>query len=490
MVHSSNSHVWSRREFIKRSTMAGSAAVLAGGCSPAKQPPNILWIMTDDQRIDSLGCYGSPWATSPNIDALAQSGTLFRHAIAQSPVCAPSRTSILSGKYCHSTGILENRSKVSGTLPALTESFVRHGYQVTNIGKLNMINGDPFPNTIKSPGYGGPAATPFKLKGEFEDRESDFDVITLPDFVIIAGTYPLPEEQTEHGITTTNAIQYIENELQEPFFLRVSMISPHTPVLPPKPYDTLYKPEDIPLPFPTKDEFETKPEIERIRLHRLAGSFGRISRDEMRKSWAAYYGLTASVDHQVGLLMEALQRQQLLDNTIVVFASDQGVQMGEHGIYMKRNFYEQTVLCPLIFSWLGRLPEGKTVDAQVEMLDLLPTLIELAGLPGNTEAQGISLVPLISENTQTGKDAVFSEIDFGTAHAQYPFFTDIESARQIMVRTPEWKLTYFPDLDNPDGALYNLHTDPGETDNLFSSVQYRQIIENLKNMAKDWDQSI
>lgn len=475
-----------RRDFLKTGAAVGASVVFCGNNEVIKKHPNILWIMTDDQRIDSLHCYGSSWAKSPNIDALAKSGVLFRNAISQSPVCAPTRTSMISGKYCHAVGMTANGAKVKeGTYP-LTRKFAENGYQLTNIGKIHarMPGYKTFDNMIDHPGYGGPAATPFKLKNEFEGREKEFGIIKLPDFVIIAGTYPLPEEQTEHAITTTNAVDFIENNLKEPFFLRVSMISPHTPVLPPKPYDTMFDPDEIPLPLPTEEELKSKPEFERMKLMPFSGSAGRITIDEIRKAWAAYYGLAASVDHQVGRLIEVMKKKNLIDNTIIVFTSDQGVQMGEHGIFMKRNFYEQTVLSPLIFLLPGHIPEGKVVEAQVELIDLLPTLFELANIPAVKGINGKSLVPLITGKTSIGRESAFSELDH--KHSQYPFLRE-GTGRRIMIRTEEWKLIYFIDKPNPDGALYNLQEDPGEIKNHYNNPKYEEIIKKLENAANDWN---
>lgn len=493
MKHEKNSSILSRRDFLKTSAALSAAPLVTAACSAGKRRPNIVWIMTDDQRIDSLKCYGSPWAESPNVDALARSGVLFKNTIAQCPVCVPSRTSMLSGQYCHTVGVMENRSRVKeGTYP-LPMHLTDNGYQVTNIGKVNFPGGEPFDNAIPTPGYGGPAAEPFRLKGEFAGKEKDYDIVVVSfpkpslygDSLIVGGTYPLPEEQSEHGITTSNAIDYIENSVNEPFFLRVSMISPHTPVLAPKPYDTMFSPDDIPLPLPTAEELESQPEIVRRKLWSFLGSAGKMSEKEIRKSWAAYYGLCASVDNQVGRLMESLKKNNLLDNTMVVFASDQGVQMGEHGIYMKRNFYEQTVLCPLIFSWPGAIPQGEVIDSQVEMIDLMPTLFDLAGLPPVSGINGRSLMPLISGETASMRDAAFSEIDHATS--QYQFLREGLTGRRVMIRTEEWKLVYFIDSENPDGALYNLQEDPGEIRNLYKDTKYKEIVGKLEKQMNEWN---
>ncbi|MCK4966359.1 sulfatase-like hydrolase/transferase, partial [bacterium] len=381
----------SRRDFIRVSAALGASLVCCEKGGKPGNPPNILWIMTDDQRVDSIGAYGSEWAKSPNIDSIAQSGVLFRNAVAQSVVCAPSRVSMVSGRYCHSNGMTANGAKVKEDTYPLTREFGDAGYQLTNIGKIHAeVPGyKTFDTMIPAPGYGGPASNPFKFKNEFEGKESEYGVIKLPDFVIISGTYPLPEEKTEHGITTSNAINFIEDSLQEPFFLRVSMISPHTPVLPPEPYDSMYNPDEIPLPLPTDEELRSKPKFEREKLMEFSGSAGRITNEEIKKARASYYGLSASVDNQVGRLLDVMRKKNLLENTIVVFSSDQGVQMGEHGIFMKRNFYEQTILSPLIVSYPGRIPQGRVVDSHVELLDIFPTMFELAGLPPVKDINGM-----------------------------------------------------------------------------------------------------
>lgn len=482
-----------RRDFIKSSAAVGSAALLAGRCGTREKPPNILWIITDDHRIDSFGCYGSSWGRSPNIDSIAETGTLFRHAICAAPVCAPTRVAQLSGKYGHRTGVMENKSKIEKASYPLPIRFTENGYQVANFGKLNWYGkGEkPFAHDVRGPGYGGPAATPFLLDGEFKGKEDEYGVIIHPNSKeIIAGTYPLPEEQTEQAITTDNAIKYMNSELKEPFLLRVSLIAPHSPVLPPKPYDTMFNGDEIPLPFPSEEQFKNQPAVERNRLWKFLGSINKLTDEEIKKARAAYYGLCISVDNQVGRLMEVLRKNNLMDNTIVVFTADQGWQLGEHGLFEKENFYEQTVLCPLIISWPGGgVPKKKVVDTQVETIDLLPTLIYLAQINQVKNIDGKSFEPLLMGRTNSFRDEAFSQIDHGAAHSYWPFYEE-ESVRRIMVRTEEWKLAVHYNQPDPDGALYNLKEDPGETNNLYSNSKYKEIVKKFEARIRDWAESV
>jgi len=481
----------SRRQFFCET--GGLGIALAGklgplGASPAirtgKKLPNVLWIMTDDQRPDSLGCYGAGWARTPNIDRIAERGVLFEHAVAQCPVCMPSRTSILTGKYCHTLGILENvRRRVPESVRPLTAPFIERGYQTVNIGKLHYAGKRPFSIARPSPGYGGRAATPFALKAGYDPKK--YGVVNLPTplNVIIAGRYPLPEEKTEPAMCVEKAIDFLQSEAKEPFLLKVSIIAPHTPVLPPRPYDTLIDPSSVRLPLPSKEELEGKSRYEREVLREFQGN-STLTPEQIATARAHYYGFVAMVDHHIGRLLAAVKKRGLMSNTIVAFASDQGVELGEHGIFMKRNFYEQTVKTPLILSWPGRLPEGKRVASPVEMVDFLPTLLELAGLSFEGETAGKSLAKLAQGQRKAFREATFSEIDYGVS--QWPSLRD-GGGRRVMVRTQRWKMCCFVNQANRDGDLYDLKADPGETKNLFLDKNYSPVISKLSRLLSEWN---
>lgn len=471
---------YTRRDFLSATT----GVILAGaaGCSknPVK-PPNIIWIMTDDQRQDSLRCYGSSWVHSPNLDALAESGVRFNHAVVQSPICAPSRSSMLTAQYPHSVDVMAHEDTISEHAYPLTLVFANHGYQVVNVGKVHMPGGTPFPKKIKVSSSRSKIANSFEWKTKEYDAQ-EHGVYKLNDWLIVAGTYPLPEEETEQSYAVSTAIRFMEEDLREPFFLRVSIIAPHTPVLPPRPYDKMYDPNSIPLLLPSQRELNSKPQFERTVMQDYSGSTG-TPEAEIRKAWASYYGFCASVDHQIGRLLDAVERNGLRENTLIVFCSDHGVQMGEHGLFFKRNFYEQTILSPLIFSLPGQLPEGAAIDEQVELIDLLPTLLDITGHPVRKGVQGRSLLPLIRGRGK-GREITFSELDHSRSY--YEKLRE-NSGRLVMARTNEWKLVYFYGKEEKQGSLYNLASDPGETRNLYNENEYRHIIRELESEVEQWN---
>jgi arylsulfatase A-like enzyme len=448
----------------------------------AEEKPNILWIMTDDERSDAIGAYGAPWAHTPVVDRLAENGVRFQNAIATTPVCMPVRMSMLTGRYAHNTGLMSNQGQLKMDFEPLTLPFQKAGYQVANFGKLHWNMRSAFPIRGPHPTYGGPASSPIQLKEPFDPKK--FNVINLPDFVIVSGTYPLPPEQTEAGITTQQVLKFIDSELQEPFFLRVSYIAPHSPVLAPTPYDTLIEPQTIKLHLPTEAELASKPCWEQNRLRPWVGSYGKLTEQQIRQSWSSYYGLASFVDHEMGRIVTALDKKGLLANTIIVFNSDQGVEMGEHGFYMKRNFYEDTLKIPFIISWRENISTGLVIDEQVEIIDLLPTLLDMAGLDIPKKIDGKSAWSLIQGKTDKFREYTFSEIDH--LNSQYDRLK-IDSGRRVMVRTNEWKLIFWINRTEPDGALYNLISDPKERHNLFGDSQYADIKNQLMQQAFAWD---
>ena len=228
-----------------------------------------------------------------------------------------------------------------------------------------------------------------------------------------------------------------------------------------------------------------KPQFERLQLGQYAGSL-HLTPEKLRVARGSYYGLVSFVDHQIGRILEFLEARGELDNTLIVINSDQGLQLGEHGLYKKRNFYEQTVAVPLIFSWPGQLPEGVVIDDLVELVDFLPTVLDLVGEDVPAGIAGRSLLPLIRGSVEGWRDVVFSEID----HSMSGYTAlRVHSGRRVMVRTEEWKLVYFRDAraPGPDGALYHLSVDPGEMDNRFDDPACAEIVAALKAAVDTWD---
>lgn len=480
-----------RRRFLITAARAGGPLALSAlpralARAGSRRPPNVLWIITDDHRPDSLGCSTSGGPSTPNIDRIASRGVLFRHAFSQGPICTPSRSSMITGRYCHVIGVMSNGSRLGAEAPYLTRALKEAGYQLVNVGK-KLPSPKIFDIHVGPPGYGGPAATPYELKPPFAAEEKAFGVLHLKEEfpIIIAGRYPLPADQTEPAITVSNAIPLVEQGLQAPWMLRVSTIAPHTPILAPEPFDTMYDPAKIPFEPPSEEELASKPRYEQGMLRRCQGST-HLSREEIRRSRACYHGLVSHVDEQIGRLLAAMDERRLLDDTLVVVTSDQGVCLGEHGLFMKRNFYDESAGAILIVSWPGHLPEGKVNDDPVELVDVMPTVLDAAGVKLPSTVQGRSLLPLIAGREQ-GRDAVFSEIDFSLPQFERYY---MPNSRRVMVRTREWKMSYFVQRpgDARDGDLYHLTDDAGELRNLWGDRAHADVIARLEARAKQWDE--
>ncbi len=479
-----------RRRFLIAAAQAGGPLALSAlahtkAVAGSQRAPNVLWIMTDDHRPDSLGCSGPEVIRTPNIDRIARRGVRFRHAFSQDPICTPSRSSIITGRYCHAIGVMSNRNRLGADAPYLTRPLQAAGYRLVNVGK-KPPSPKIFDVHVRPSGYGGPGATPYELKAPFAGREEELGVLHLKEEfpVIIAGRYPLPADQTEPAITVSHAIRLVEAGLKPPWMLRISTIAPHTPILAPEPFDTMVDPARVEFQAPTEEELAAKPRWEREMLRACQGST-HLSEEAVRRSRACYYGLVSHVDDQIGRLLAAMEERRLLDDTLVVVTSDQGVCLGEHGLFMKRNFYEQSAGAILIVSWPGHLPEGTVVDEPVELVDVMPTILDAAGVPRPTTVQGRSLLPLIAGD-EPGRDAVFSEIEFTLPQFDRYY---LPNSRRVMVRTPEWKMSYFVDRSGAarDGDLYHLADDPDELRNLWADKTYADVVARLERRVARWD---
>ena len=478
---------------------------LMAGCTGSDessgQRPNILWISLDDGRADVLGCYDAPWANTPNIDRLAKEGVRFHNAIIQNPVCIPSRNSMKTGYYAYEVGPVEmgklpevqgdyidhQRMDSLNSAPALLDAWTEVGMKPVNVGKVHAKQ-DRFDHRGGAPlltDYSGFANDNFRQRYG-EDKEPFVDsekVLTRKHKWLIGGILDVKPEDTETWRLGDKAIETLDELIKknDPFFLRVSFYSPHVPCYVPKEY--FIDPSLINLPLPTAEEMALKPEFEKGPLNTYAGA--DLTREQIDLARGTYFGMIALVDVQVGRIIQALKDAGLLKNTIVAFTSDQGFQLGEHGIWKKRVFYEGNVRTPFILWYPKELPKNKIIQEPVELVDFLPTLMELSNLKPPAEIRGKSLMPLINGKVKQWRQACFSEID----HSQ-SIYGELRqgTGRRVMVRTSEWKMVFFMDsrVKDKDGALYNLKSDPGEKMNLYSDPQYKEVIANMEQLAERW----
>lgn len=438
--------------------------------------------MTDEQRPDSLGCYGSRWAHTPNLDKLAAEGVLFESAYVPSPVCVPCRSSLLTADYPSRTGVFHNQQRLAPSARMLTWAFEAAGYQTASFGKKHYF----LPAQRQAfQVEGGTATDEFVGAEGYHPRydASAWDALQYPNLParklrrrwVLAGRFPEAREQTAEARNVNLALEWLSRrDPRRPFLLRLSLNAPHTPVVVPAEFLPLIPADRIVLAVPRLEELNDKPAREAVHLRDFQGALC-FSLQQIRKIRHYYYARVAFVDAEIGRMLEWMSRRDLLANTIVAFVSDHGTHLGDQGLVQKQTFYEQVATVPLFFWWRGWNGRGVRHREPVNVIGLLPTLAELAGVEIPWACEGDGLLDVSGRPRPGGP--VFSEIKFG-----YQGFRDAD--RQVMVRVGRWKLTRFMQGD-PDGSLYDLQDDPGERCNLFGREP--QVVVRLTERIREWD---
>lgn len=478
---------------ITRRGFLGTAAFAPAVIAAAADRPNILWLMTDEQRPDSLACYGSPWASSPHIDKLAEDGVLYESAYTPAPVCVPARSCMLTGNYGSTLDVLHNQQRMRPDARFLTWPFEDTGYASASFGKKHYFREG-------RQAFQDEAGRPTEKIVEperYADRYdmSEYDVLRYPDVParklrrrwILAGQFPASQSKTAEAENTDLALDWLgRRDEARPFFLRLSLNAPHTPVVTPRAFLDTIDPERIDLPIPREAGLGGKPDHETVHLQDFQGALC-LTPEEIRKHRHYYYARAAFADAEFGRLLEWMRPRGLLDNTIVVFTSDHGSHVGDHGLVQKQTFYEQVGTVPYLFWWKGLSKRGVRIRTPVNAISLLPTLLELAGIDADPRCEAESLASSLAIGQEPDATPVFSEIKFG-----YQGYRDDD--RRAMVRDGRYKLSLFLDPDDPgrfrdkpDGSLYDLETDPGETTNLFPAPAQAGRIQHLTNLIIEWD---
>jgi arylsulfatase A-like enzyme len=443
---------------------------------PMTTRPNILWICTDQQRWDTLGVYGNPWTTTPNLDRLGAGGVVFEHAYAQSPVCTPSRASFLTGRYPRTTGCRQNGQSISAEEVLVTRTLADAGYVGGLSGKLHLSVCHP----SATPGTERRVADGYDEFHWSHHPDPDWPTNEYAHWLRGQGTEyrrtpvagsayveaGMPEQYHQTTWCAQKAIDFIEANarFEHPWVFSVNMYDPHHPFDPPPEYLRPYldRLAGIPLPDYVEGELDGKPAFQGID-HR--GAYGGTTRyaftgmdaDDHRLLRAAYWAMCDLIDVQVGRMLDALEQTGQLEDTLVVFMTDHGEMLGDHGIYLKGPyFYEQAVHAPLILSWPGTIGAGRRSSALVEFVDIAPTLLDAAGLPRQPGMQGRSLWPMLMGRAglDDHRDDVYSEY-----YNAMPWHRD-PAPHVTMVRTTTHKLTVAHGLGT--GELYDLREDPGE----------------------------
>lgn len=455
---------------LKSLACLAALTMTAAAWAPAAQQPqrlNVLFLVADDLNND-LGLYGAP-VRSPNIDRLAARGIRFDRAYNQYPLCSPSRSSFLTGRRPNITGVLTNpsknpmsphfREKLPDTV-TLSQLFRTNGWFAARIGKLYHYG---VPLNIGTGGLDDYPSWDLTINPRGRDRESHDRIFSLRPGQFGATVSWLADEGSDaeqtDGIAAVEAVKLLERfkRTNQPFFLAVGFYRPHTPYVAPKRYFDMYARERIELPALSEADRSRTPAA----AYRSAFKEQDSMTDEQRRNAIqAYWASTTFMDAQVGIVLNALDRLGLSRNTVVVFTSDHGYHLGDHGLWQKMSLFERSARVPLVIAG----PDTKRGVARglAELVDLYPTLADLAGLKSPAVLDGVSLAPMLRDPAASVKDAAFTQARNGYS-----------------VRTDRWRYTEW--AQGEQGAqLYDMEADPGETTNLADDPRHAETVKQLR----------
>ena len=465
------------------SSSSTSVAFVSG--QSRTQRPNVLFLISDDLN-NFLGCYGDPRAKTPNIDRLASRGVTFQKAYCAYPLCGPSRNSLLTGLYPNSTGILRNAQIFRQTIPAqqsMPQAFRLAGYFATRIGKLYHYN---VPLSVGTNGHDDPGSWEMEINPVGVDRlEEHPQIFTLTpgQFGGTLSWYASPKSDEFHtdAIMARDAEWVLDRcarDKDRPFFLAVGFFRPHTPYVAPKvPYFGYYPEAEMPL---VTGVAEDQRDIPAPGLGSYKKEQDKLTDELRRKCVQAYYASISFMDAQVGRVVDALDRNGLADNTIIVFTSDHGYHMGEHGLWQKMSLFEESSRVPMLIVAPGAAKAGAVVESPVSHIDVFPTLAELCNVAAPDNIQGQSLVPMLKDPTQAGRGWAITQVSRGgnnRNNAKNPGFFGYS------LRTARWRYTEW-DEGRQGRELYDHDHDPRELTNLADLPDHAAIVAELSEQVR------
>ena len=433
---------------------------------------NVLFIAVDDMNND-LGCYGHLLVKSPNIDRLASKGVVFANSYCQFPLSSPSRTSILTGLRPDKTGVFDLKYHFRQDMPdvvTLPQMFIKNGYYVARVGKMYHYGN---PGDIGTNGLDDRASWMERINPSGLDKTSlELDVINYTPnrglgsaMAYLSDSKGKDEEHTD-GKVATETIKLLEKHKDKPFFIAAGFYKPHTPWITPKKYFDMYKFDEMSLP---KISAETPNDYPKLALASTKPwpYFG-INTDQAKECKLAYFAAISFVDAQIGRLLDALDSLGLSDNTIIVFWSDHGYHLGEHGLWFKQSCFEESANSPLIISVPGAKSAGKICQRTVELIDIYPTLAELTGLTPPDNIQGYSLFPLLQNPRAAWKHPALTQVQRGNIPGH-------------SVRTEVWRYTEWG-FGKMGEELYNEEADPQELHNFAANSKYADVVQQMKTL--------
>ncbi|HTU21011.1 MAG TPA: sulfatase-like hydrolase/transferase [Gemmataceae bacterium] len=424
--------------------------------------PNILFLLADDQRPDTIAALGNPRIRTPNLDALARQGAAFTRAVSPNPICTPSRVEILTGCSGYRNGVLYFGDKIKSGQPLWPRTLREAGYHTWYVGK------------------GDPAAQPSRLGYEesqglfagggqrWEKERKDFNDHKITGYYGYVFRTDDGRLRPEKGVGLTPnisaafadaAIGFLRRKPSKPFFLHVNFTAPHDPLLMPPGYRDKYDPNKMQLPPNFLPEHPFDHGNLKGRDEQLL-PWPRTPKD-VRAELAVYYAVISHLDEQIGRILAVLKETGQAENTLVIFSSDHGLALGSHGLRGKQNMYEHTVGVPLLLRGPG-IPAGKRFATQCYLRDLFPTVCDLARIAIPEAVEGKSLAQVLAGKTTTLYPHVFGH------------FRDV----QRMVRTEQWKLIFYPKINKYQ--LFDLSRDPHELRSLADDPRQAKVLADLR----------
>ena len=474
---SSGAPPWHRAALIVAALAC--AGVLAANCRRGttddrrSSRPNILFILLDDLRWDTVGYAGHPHLRTPNIDRIAREGVTFQNAFSTTSLCSPSRASLLSGLYAHRHGVTDNFTEFPTALNSFPRTLQGAGYATAYVGKYHMgeNNDEPRPGFdyfVTHKGQGRYFDTEFNVNGRRREVMKGYYTTAVTDIA-------LEWLKEDHG--------------GKPWLLMLGHKAPHSFYTPEAQHAHAF--DDVRVPYPDSAfSLDGKPSWIKDRRDTWHGIYGPLF--EWRKKFPddrpaavkdfenmvhAYWGTMLSVDDSVGRLLGFLESSRQLDNTIVVFVGDNGLLQGEHGMVDKRTMHEPSIRIPMAVRFPGLAGTPRRIEQQVLTVDMAPSLLELAGAPALAGVDGRSWVPLVKGDDSTWRKSWFYYYNY---EKEFPYTPNIRG-----VRTERWKYIRYPHgdggADRHPGELYDLHKDPGELANLIEAPEAASVLAELRS---------
>lgn len=439
-----------------------------------KKQPNIIFFLSDQHSTKFLGNQAKCFIETPTLDALCANGVRFSNAYCQNPLCVPSRASILTGKYSKNLGIYENRHILQSNSQTLPSVLSKNGYKTCLIGKAHF-NGEQFQGYQQRP-YGdfcGQAhQSEYIRKGKASESEHG-----LEDLLENSGAteIPLPLTQTEIVVaeSTKWLQQYADSSMTSPFFLSVHFEKPHFPYRAPKKLFDKYVNK---VTVPENYNYIQDSAVEFVKKAvEVNGGWEHYGRDLHihKTALAAYSACVEWVDDAIGRIINSLEYLGLMNDTIIIYSADHGEMAGEKGAWQKTVFFDDSSKVPLIMAWSNQFTRKSEVSAPVGLIDLFPTICNLASIPIPPDCDGVSLAPLLLDHKDIERDAIFSE----SVVLKVPEYAG------CMMRNQTYKYNYYLIGKH---ELFNMQSDPSENCNLIEDPQYREIAAAMKTRIEDF----